>query len=109
MNRKRLFRSVFLILCVNLHAFAQDPIQFEFGLRAGVPVDVNLNSYSSGAGSLFGGTSFQRPRFSFGPTFGVVVYDRVGIEFDSILKPVRGSSYFNTPFTSSTGTLRGDS
>jgi hypothetical protein len=98
---------VLLIILTSLHAFAQDALRFEFGARVGIPMDENLHDFLTGPAATFSSSSFERPKYAIGPTFGVVVYNRVGIQFDAIYKPIRGSGSFFSPNAPSTSTMRG--
>jgi hypothetical protein len=106
MKIKQLFLCFLLVGLMNPGLLAQDAVHFEFGARAGIPTDANLHDYLTGLGAAFS-SSFERPKYAIGSTFGVVVYDRVGIQFDAIYKPVRGSSSFFSPSSSTTTTSRG--
>src|SRR5262245_49730327 len=76
-------------------ALAQGPVELEFGGRVGVPFTVPLQSNLTGAGSIFSSESFNRPPYSIGPTFSVLIHDRVAVEFDALYKPIK----FHDSFT----------
>ncbi len=74
-------------------AIAQRRVVFEFGVRAGVPVNKTLESPFTGVpGSFTVQQSFKKPAFTVGPAFGAVLYDRVLVQFDALYKPVRLST-----------------
>jgi len=68
-------------------AFAQRRLEFQFGVRAGVPVtqfmDLNIPVSSFRE-------SFDRTYVTAGPTFQVILYDRFLIQGDAMYKRVRG-------------------
>src|SRR5437867_10482068 len=79
-----------LALLVANQADAQPPISMEFGLRAGLPFH---NVVESRLIRLTGQQSTvqnsERPWIAVGPTFGVMLYDQVQIEFGAIYRSVR--------------------
>src|SRR5881396_2104729 len=70
-------------------AAGQNRIEFEFGVRAGVPFTVPLTSRLTGPASVFSRQAFTRPPVSVGPAFAVVVYDRLTVQFDFLYKTMR--------------------
>ena len=102
-------RIVLLILIAALVTYAQTPVQLEFGVRLGVPFTVPLESRLTGPASVFSSQAFDRSAFSAGPTFAVVVYDRVAVEFDALYKPIEFRSSVFTGTSTSTSVIRGSS
>jgi len=86
-------------------ASGQNRIEFEFGVRAGVPFTVPLTSRLTGPASVFSRQAFTRPPVSVGPAFAVVVYDRLTVQFDFLYKTMRfNNSVFNGTSYSSSST-----
>jgi hypothetical protein len=90
--------GVLMILAGPLSAAGQHLIEFEIGVLAGTPFSVPLESTLTGAASVFSSQAFSRPPVSAGPTFAVVVQDRIAIQFDSLYKRMR----FNNSFSNGT-------
>jgi hypothetical protein len=69
--------------------FGQGRLTFDFGLRAGIPTNILLESPFTGIPGLFTvQQSFERPSFTAGPTFAAVLYNRVIVQFDALYKPI---------------------
>ena len=97
-----------LLTCAN-DAAAQRRLEFDFGVRAGAPVHMTLESqFFQTPGWVFR-ESIERPKFTVGPTLGVIVYDRVLVQFDALYKSVRYVTDITAPFGSSINTARGSS
>jgi hypothetical protein len=87
-------------------ASAQKKVGMEFGVRAGIPFSVPLESDLTGAGATFSSFAFERSKFSVGPAVTAVVMDRVAVEFDAVYKPMRFRSSFSSPFVLPISTTR---
>jgi hypothetical protein len=104
-------RSAVLSIAVSLAfapaAFAQHRLEFEFGVRAGIPITKLLesNSFPPPPGFTFQ-ESFEKPRYTIGPSFGAVLFDRVLVQFDALYKPIRSVTNDTTPAASFTTTAR---
>jgi hypothetical protein len=71
---------------------AQLPVDFEFGLRAGIPFHNIVESRfftPFSAASIATVENSERPWIAVGPTFGALLYDQVQVELGAIYKPVR--------------------
>jgi hypothetical protein len=101
--RRSVACSLFLVLAIVRSGLGQEHIEFDFGVRTGVPLTVPFESQLTGAASVFSSQAFSRPRVSVGPTVTAVVHDRIAIQFDALYKRSRFySSFFNgTSFISS--------
>jgi hypothetical protein len=89
------------------YARGQQRIEFDFGVRTGVPFTIPFESSLTGPAAIFSSQAFTRPSVVVGPTFSAVVHDRVAIQFDILYKRSSfSSSFFNgTSFVSSTSSL----
>ncbi len=107
-------RSAVLAIAVSLAlastVFAQRRIEFEFGLHAGVPITKLLESsqFPLPPGFTFQ-QSFEKPRYSVGPSFGAVLFDRVLVQFDALYKPIRSVTNQTTSVASFASTARAGS
>ncbi len=108
MNYRHLITIVGLIfiLAVAIDGAAQPPVNFEIGIRSRVPFTDSLTD----AASVFSSSSFVKPRFTFGPTLGMILHDQLEVEFDAMYMPIRsfGSSTIG-PTLHSSSTTRGSS
>jgi len=88
-------------------ALAQNRIDFDFGIRAGVPLIGSLksDSFQFAPGFSFQ-ESFEKPRYTVGPTFAAVLYDRLLVQFDALYKPISGTASDTTPTARLTHTSR---
>jgi hypothetical protein len=66
--------SVLVILATSPSAQGQGWIEFDFGVRAGVPFTVPFESRLTGPASTFSSQAFSRPAVSVGPTVAAVPY-----------------------------------
>ena len=91
-------------------AFAQERVALDFGLRAGIPTNTLLESDSSGiAFGFMRQESFKRSSYTVGPTFAVVLYDRVLVQFDALYKPIQFLTNDTTPVAVISRSTRGGS
>lgn len=98
-----------VILAHTTAAAGQNSVSFEFGVRAGVPLMANVQPRSIQFLNSTETSTFERPLYTVGPTFGAIVHDRISVQFEALYKPVALQSAFSTPtFTSSTS-VRGSS
>jgi len=95
--------SLLVTLAIPFSAAGQNRIEFEFGVRAGVPLTLPLASRLTGLASVFSSQAFSRAPVSVGPTVAVVIHDRIAVQFDSLYKRMRfNSSFYNgTSYVSS--------
>src|SRR6266850_6643074 len=70
---------------------AQRRLDFEFGVRTGVPITKPLSRVSTAPCCGISSESFPRTLI-VGPTVGVVVLDRVQVEFEALYRPLRLST-----------------
>ena len=100
--------GVVLLFAARTETLAQRRVEFEFGVRAGLPINNPLESGFTGIpGVSVVKESIEKPGFVAGPTFGVVLYDRLIAQFDSLYKPVRVVNDTTTTVAAFTGTTRG--
>jgi opacity protein-like surface antigen len=99
--------GIVLLFAAGTEAAAQRRVEFEFGVRAGVPINMPLRSESGEFGQAVVTQSVEKPGFVAGPMFGVVLYDRLIVQFDSLYKPLRVVSDTTTTVAAFTGTTRG--
>jgi hypothetical protein len=95
--REKTAGTLLLILAVCTVASGQNPVEIQFGVRAGIPFTAGLESSLTGVAQTFGSEIFERSSFSLGPTFAVILTNRIGIEFDSLYKPVNFTESFEGP------------
>jgi hypothetical protein len=94
--RRNFACSLAVLLMILPYARGQERIEFDFGLRTGVPFTVPFESSLTGAAAVFSSQAFSRPSVAVGPTFAVVVHDRIAIQFDALYKR---STFSNSFFT----------
>ena len=101
--RHVIISSLLVTLAIPFSGAGQDTIEFEFGVRAGLPLTLPLESRLTGAGSVFSSQAFSRAPVSVGPTVAVLIHDRIAVQFDSLYKRMRfNSSFYNgTSYVSS--------
>jgi hypothetical protein len=91
-------------------ALGQKHLAFDFGLRAGIPTNTVLESDFTGISPLFTvQQAFKRSSYTVGPTFAVVLYDRVIVQFDALYKPIRFLTNETTPVVVINRSTRGGS
>src|SRR5437870_13458881 len=83
--KPNLFAALALLLVSTQATFAiaQIPVAVDFGVRAGMPFTVPLKSNPT-FGAEVVNSAFERSPFAAGPAVGVVVYERVLVEFDAL-------------------------
>src|SRR6185436_13808587 len=100
---------VWLMVCA-IEVDGQSLLNFEFGVRSGVPFNDSFSYRLTGTASAFSSSSFVKPKLSAGPSIGVIFHDEIGIEFDAIYQPVKIFDTSRTgPVTQSTTITRGSS
>jgi len=88
--------TLLVILAISPFALAQNRIEFNFGVRTGVPFTVPFESRLTGPASTYSSYAFSRPPVTVGPTLAVVVHDRIAIQFDALYqRNTINSSFFN--------------
>jgi hypothetical protein len=99
--------SLVVILAISAWAPAQNPVQFEFGVRAGIPFTRSLESQLTGPAATFSSQAFGRAPVSAGPAFTVVFFDRLAVEFDAVYKSMtfKNSAFNGTTYTTSSGNV----
>jgi hypothetical protein len=90
-------------------AIGQSPVNFEFGVRAGVPLMKNLRPRPSYFGNFIAVSTFEKPLYTAGPTLGAILYDRISVQFEALYKPVESRSSFSSPAFTSSSSIRGSS
>lgn len=75
-------------------AFAQKGLEFQFGVRAGVPITKFIESDTP---TINARETLDRASVIVGPTFGALLHDRLLIELDAMYKPLRFRSQSTTP------------
>jgi len=96
--------SFVLFVTSSIETGAQRAVDFEFGVRAGVPLTKPLELTVTPSPGFTHTFSMEKPGFTAGPTFGVVLYDRLVVQFDALYKPIQFVDQVTTPVA--TFTLR---
>jgi hypothetical protein len=73
--------------CFQTAVLAQRRVEFQFGVRAGVPMTKPLSRVTASCCGIFTDT-FPRTLI-VGPGVGAVIRDRVQVEFDALYRPLR--------------------
>jgi hypothetical protein len=87
-------------------SFAQERLEFQFGVRAGVPTTKFLESDTSPTSAR---ETLERANVIVGPTFGALLRDRLLIQLDAMYKPLRFQSRSVRPTDSAVFEIRGAS
>jgi hypothetical protein len=90
-------------------AFPQSRLEFEFGVRMGAPINQPYESHFFMSPGFVFTESIERPKFTVGPTFSAVLFDRVLVEFDALRTPIRFTTQTNAPFGANITTTHGSS
>jgi hypothetical protein len=93
--------------------FAQSEVNFDFGVRAGVPITKPLAESATelvnGVPCCFTSTDSIARTFIVGPAFGVTFFDWMRVEFDVLHRPWRQAGEISTfPATTPSSTTRID-
>lgn len=96
MNGSRILLTVLILalLSFSTPALAQRRLEFQFGVRAGVPLTKFMDSDLP---MINLSETFDRTQVTAGPTFSAIIYDRLLIQFDALYKRVRGRSQAINP------------
>ena len=111
MRRQRLVGLAVLVL-IFVHttaAVGQSPVNFEFGIRTGVPLMKTLRPSAYGFGNFISISTSEKPLYTVGPTFGAILYDRFSVQFDALYKPVVYRVSSTAPMLTLSSTNRGSS
>jgi hypothetical protein len=95
-SRIAAFIGVLGWLAFSLSASGQQRVEFQFGVRAGIPF---TNSFTSDTPVVSVRETVDRVPASVGPTFEAILYDRMLVQFDAIYKPFRGRTQSLNPPT----------
>jgi len=88
---KLVIAALCIVLFCETVVVAQRRLDFELGVRTGVPITKPLSRVSTAPCCGISTESFPRTLI-VGPTVGVVIFDRVQVELEALYRPLRLSS-----------------